>query len=443
MVAGAIQLWHAMVIGGLSITILFGLSCAFTATLIAICQRIRLYVPRGLSSILRRQRLSLLPCSTSGAVLASSLYLIHASYIPRSVVLIAVGLVTITFSLGRLVHRMIACRSLERSVDTGNAVIVDAAPGPSALRRPPESVRRLGSAFKKFIDSASLGCRSTDGGGDVAARFDTLFRRARKQFAEPFFLTSPYENRIVKEVLEPAGAYGMELRLAPGLHQGGAWDNPIEYMGRFPAALPQRRTLPEVPLLVKRGIDMLVSSLTLILLLPLFLAIAIAIKLDSTGPVLYFSERLGKKGRVFRCFKFRSMICDAEKHRAEIMHLNERDGVLFKISNDPRITRVGRILRRYSIDELPQFFNVLRGDMSVVGPRPALASEVRSYKAAHLRRFDVIPGITGLWQVQARQDPSFDSYISLDMSYIDNWSIWLDLKIILRTISVVLSGTGS
>jgi lipopolysaccharide/colanic/teichoic acid biosynthesis glycosyltransferase len=175
----------------------------------------------------------------------------------------------------------------------------------------------------------------------------------------------------------------------------------------------------------------------------MLLAIALAIKLDSRGPVFYSSERIGKKGRVFRCTKFRTMVQDAELRRAEVMHMNERRGGWFKISNDPRVTRVGRLLRKYSLDELPQFFNVLRGHMSIVGPRPPLASEVREYKFSHLRRLDVMPGITGLWQVQARQDPSFDNYISLDVAYIEKWSIWLDVKIILRTIGVVFAGTGS
>jgi lipopolysaccharide/colanic/teichoic acid biosynthesis glycosyltransferase len=141
--------------------------------------------------------------------------------------------------------------------------------------------------------------------------------------------------------------------------------------------------------------------------------------------------------------KFRTMVADAERRRAEILHMNERDGVLFKVSNDPRVTRIGRLLRKYSLDELPQFVNVLRGDMSMVGPRPPIASEVKRYDLSHLRRLDVLPGMTGLWQVQARQDPSFDSYISLDTAYITNWSIWLDLKILIRTLSVVVGGTGS
>jgi len=181
----------------------------------------------------------------------------------------------------------------------------------------------------------------------------------------------------------------------------------------------------------------------LVLLAPLLLLIAIAVKLDSRGPVFYRSERIGKKGHVFSCLKFRTMVRDAEKRRSEVMHLNEREGVLFKISNDPRITRLGHYLRKYSLDELPQFLNVLSGDMSVVGPRPPIASEVQEYKLSHLRRLDVTPGITGLWQVQGRKDPSFDSYISLDVTYIENWSIWLDLKIIVRTVAVVFAGTGS
>jgi lipopolysaccharide/colanic/teichoic acid biosynthesis glycosyltransferase len=173
------------------------------------------------------------------------------------------------------------------------------------------------------------------------------------------------------------------------------------------------------------------------------LAIAIAIRIDSEGPTFYRAHRIGRKGRTFNCYKFRTMVANADKLREQLSHMNERDSVLFKIANDPRITRVGRWLRKYSLDELPQFYNVLRGDMSLVGPRPPIAHEVEQYDLSHLRRLNVLPGITGLWQVEARQDPSFDSYISLDTAYVENWSLWLDMKILARTVGVVFAGTGS
>jgi exopolysaccharide biosynthesis polyprenyl glycosylphosphotransferase len=228
----------------------------------------------------------------------------------------------------------------------------------------------------------------------------------------------------------------------PDLYDGLTWKRPIEYVGQFPTIPLHRGHVPEIELVIKRGLDILISGVALALLLPFMVIISLAIKLDSDGPVLYTSERIGKKGRLFHCPKFRTMARDADKRRAEVLHLNERDCVLFKIARDPRITRMGRILRKYSLDELPQFFSVLRGDMSLVGPRPPLASEVREYKLSHLRRLDVKPGITGLWQVQARQDPSFDSYISLDVTYIETWNLWLDITILIRTVGVVLRGTG-
>jgi exopolysaccharide biosynthesis polyprenyl glycosylphosphotransferase len=270
-----------------------------------------------------------------------------------------------------------------------------------------------------------------------------LFQNARKEFVDEILFTTPIGREFVPDVLEQARRHGVDLRVVPDLYGGVAWSNPLEYIGQFPTIPLHRGHVPEMGLLLKRLLDIAFSSLTLIALLPALLTIAIAIKLDSPGPVLYTAERIGKKGRVFRCLKFRTMVRDAEYRRTEVLHLNERKGVLFKIANDPRITRVGRFLRKYSLDELPQFINVIHGDMSIVGPRPPIASEVREYKLNHLRRLDVIPGITGLWQVQARQDPSFDSYVSLDVTYIENWSLWLDIKIILRTVGVVFAGTGS
>jgi lipopolysaccharide/colanic/teichoic acid biosynthesis glycosyltransferase len=193
---------------------------------------------------------------------------------------------------------------------------------------------------------------------------------------------------------------------------------------------------------VKRGFDIVFSLLALVFICPVLLMIAIIVKLDSEGPVLYVSERIGKNGKRFRFLKFRTMVKDADSLRGALLHLNERRGNLFKMSNDPRVTRLGRILRRYSLDELPQFFSVLTGHMSVVGPRPCLTSEYARYNKAQRRRVEAVPGITGLWQVEARTNPSAEAYFALDIYYVENWSLWLDAKILLKTVAVVFAGTG-
>jgi len=320
---------------------------------------------------------------------------------------------------------------------------VGTGPQAHALRHHLESIRHLGYTFKGFIDFPGSSLPSTPASAGVVGTLDTLFQIVRKQFVDEIFFTTSCERGIVQDVLDQSRRHGVDLRVVPDMFDGLIWNSPIEYIGQFPTIPLYCGQVHEFGRLLKRGLDIVLSTLILIVISPLLLAIAIAIKQDSHGPVLYSSERIGKKGRVFRCVKFRTMVRDAEGRRADVMHMNEREAVLFKISDDPRMTRLGRFLRRYSLDELPQFFNVLRGDMSIVGPRPPLAGEVREYKLSHLRRLDVTPGITGLWQVQARRDPSFDSYVSLDVIYIEKWSIWLDLKIIMRTIGVVLAGTGS
>jgi exopolysaccharide biosynthesis polyprenyl glycosylphosphotransferase len=316
-------------------------------------------------------------------------------------------------------------------------------PEAHALRHHLESIRHLGYTFKGFIEAPGCTPRAISGSGDVVGNLETLFQHARKHFVDEIFFAAQCERWVVQDVLEKSRTHGIDFRVVPDLYDGLAWNSPIEYIGQFPTIPLHCGTVPEISLVLKRTMDIVFSFLLLLILAPFLLAIAIAIKLESGGPIFYTADRIGKKGRVFRCFKFRTMVRDAEQRLADVLHLNERDGVLFKISNDPRITRVGRFLRKYSLDELPQFLNVLRGDMSVVGPRPPIASEVMEYKLNHLRRLDVTPGITGLWQVQGRRDPSFDSYVSLDMTYIENWSILLDLKIIVRTFGVVLSGTGT
>jgi exopolysaccharide biosynthesis polyprenyl glycosylphosphotransferase len=442
-VAGARLLWRGTLIHGSSMGILLAVLCGFTISLMITSRRLHLYTPTRLTSFLHEQKLSVQACFTSGLLLTGALFLIHAEEIPRSIVLITLGLVTITLSLRRVIYRSLIYQRFEHGIGTRNVLIVGTGPEAHALRHHLESIRHLGYTFKGFIELPDASSNFAASSGDVVGTLDTMFRHVRKHFVDEIFFTAPSGRGIVHDVLAQARAQGVDLRVVPDMYDGLAWNSPIEYIGQFPTIPLHRGHVPEIGLVMKRVLDVVFSSLVLAALSPVLLAIAIAIKLDSSGPVFYYSERIGKKGRVFRCTKFRTMVRDAEKLRDQMMHMNERDEVLFKISNDPRITKLGRFLRKYSLDELPQFFNVLSGDMSVVGPRPPIGSEVQKYKLDHLRRLDVTPGITGLWQVQARQDPSFDQYISLDVAYIENWSVWLDLKIILRTVGVVFAGTGS
>ncbi len=195
---------------------------------------------------------------------------------------------------------------------------------------------------------------------------------------------------------------------------------------------------------LKRLLDITASALLLVLLSPLFLGVILAIRVDSQGPVFFKQTRIGRYGRLFSMWKFRSMYIDAEARQRELMARNEMEGgVLFKMKEDPRITKVGRIIRKTSIDELPQLWNVLAGDMSLVGPRPALPSEVDQYSLAERRRLEVIPGITCIWQVSGRSDIPFDRQVGLDVEYIESQSFWLDIKLLLLTIPAVVLGRGA
>tara|TARA_B100001146_G_scaffold13026_1_gene10463 strand:+ start:39 stop:1472 length:1434 start_codon:yes stop_codon:yes gene_type:complete len=196
-------------------------------------------------------------------------------------------------------------------------------------------------------------------------------------------------------------------------------------------------------LLIKTYVETILSFILLVIFSPLLLVISIWIKLDSRGPVLFGQTRIGYHGRRFELYKFRTMHEDAEYRLEELSHLNEQSGPVFKITDDPRITRSGRFLRRFSLDECPQWLNVLIGDMNLVGPRPPLPREVKKYKPEWRRRLNMKPGITGLWQVSGRNElREFEDWIKLDLEYIDDWSLWLDIKIIFKTIPVVLFGTG-
>lgn len=194
---------------------------------------------------------------------------------------------------------------------------------------------------------------------------------------------------------------------------------------------------------VKSIVDMVGAVVGIVILSPLSLLIALSIKLHDGGPVLFKQIRVGKNGKPFVFYKFRTMNVDAEDQKEALKHLNDMSGPVFKISDDPRVTRVGRFLRRTSMDELPQFYNILKGDMSLVGPRPPLPSEVEQYDEWQRRRLTIKPGLTCLWQVNGRNNIDFDKWVKLDLEYIDNWSLWLDFKIMTKTIPAILKGDGA
>jgi exopolysaccharide biosynthesis polyprenyl glycosylphosphotransferase len=264
----------------------------------------------------------------------------------------------------------------------------------------------------------------------------------RSHFADEVIICSQHRPTVIQAIAD-ARESGLGVRVIPDLYDGMAFGAHLHYLGDFPSMAVAHRSIPAVSLKLKRALDVLVSAFAVALLAPLLLLLAVIVKLDSPGPILYISSRVGRKGRDFSCYKFRTMVADADYQQTHLHHLNEREGILFKIADDPRVTRSGRFMRKYSLDELPQLWNVLKGDMSLVGPRPPLANEVKQYQLEYLRRLEAAPGITGLWQVEARNHPSFDRYISLDLQYIENWSFALDINILLRTIAVVVSGTGS
>jgi exopolysaccharide biosynthesis polyprenyl glycosylphosphotransferase len=217
----------------------------------------------------------------------------------------------------------------------------------------------------------------------------------------------------------------------------------VSDLGGVPLIEVQEIAFSKAALIIKRAMDIIFASLALLFGWPFFALIALAIRRDSPGPALFMQERVGKNHKHFTIYKFRSMRVGAEEELENLKEVVEHNDVTFKMRDDPRMTRVGRLLRRFSLDELPQFINVLRGDMSLVGPRPPIPAEVEQYQSWHLKRLAVPPGLTGMWQVSGRSELTFDEMVLLDLYYIEHWSPWLDLAIILRTIPKIFMGDGA
>lgn len=278
--------------------------------------------------------------------------------------------------------------------------------------------------------------------GGVIGRVRDLARMARTGFVDEVFLAAPSDSKLTHRLLHEARRLHLDLEIVPDLCGCRSVGSAIEQVAGLPVICLHVERLPALPLVLKRMVDIAGASLAFVALSPLLAMIALLIKLDSPGPVFYCAQRAGRKGRRFRCYKFRTMVANADDWKMQLRKDNQRSGPFFKISADPRITRVGSLLRRYSLDELPQLWNVVRGEMSLVGPRPHPLDDVAGYEIEHLARLDVTPGMTGLWQVTARRDPSFQRGMELDRQYIRTWSLGLDIRILLRTFIAVWQGSG-
>ena len=369
-------------------------------------------------------------------LLTASIYLSNIKVISRLVVGGSAVLNIATLAAWRLWRRQIVEGHVAAGRGTRNVLIIGAGKIGQELARYLDGNRTLGLAVKGFLD------QNHSAEPRLLGRIEDLASLARAHFVDEIFVTIPSAREVVRAVALEARRNHLDVKVVPELYDGLGWRAPLEYVGDFPVLSLHREPIPVLGLLAKRAMDILVSAVGLIVLSPLLAAIAIAIKLDSPGPAFYLSTRVGKKGRKFTCYKLRSMVVNADALKDGLRNLNQRCGPTFKISHDPRITRLGCFLRQTSLDELPQLGNVLKGDMSLVGPRPPSTDDFDQYSLEHLRRLDVTPGITGLWQISARRDPSFERNMALDIEYIENWNLWLDLKILLRTLPAVVAGHG-
>lgn len=386
----------------------------------------------------------------AGAVVIAVTVVLAASFVIRPLVysrlLILEGLVfmILLMALARGVVRLVLRYLRRKGIGVKRVVIVGAGEVGRRVMRTVVARPDLGYQIVGYVDD-----NPNKGEGEIGrfkglGSLDGLPAAIEDEAVDEVIITLPWTyHRRILNVLRECARRDVMARLVPDLFQMSLSRVEVSDLGGVPLVEIREIAFSRLALVAKRTVDFTGAALALILGWPLFLLIAVAIKLDSPGPIFFRQRRVGKNGEPFDIYKFRSMRTGADAEKANLSGLNDGEEALFKIRDDPRVTRVGRLLRQTSLDELPQFFNVLRGEMSLVGPRPQIPAEVAQYQPWHRRRLSVPPGITGMWQISGRSDLSFDEMVLLDLYYIEHWTPWLDFTILLRTVPKVLMGKGA
>ena len=359
--------------------------------------------------------------------------------------LIEAGLIAaILLALSRLAENNILGWLRARGVGVSRVIIVGAGEIGRTVMRAIVAQPELGYQIVGFVDDNPEKGQTDIGRFKALGSLRNLSRLIEAESVDEVVVTLPWMyHRKIMSIVRECERRQVSARIVPDLFQMSLSRVDVDDLGGVPLIGVREVGFGREALLIKRGVDVVGAVTMLVLGAPLLGLIALAIRLGSPGPTVFRQTRVGAGGKRFEMFKFRSMREGAEAELEQLLDLNEADGQFFKIRDDPRLTRVGRFLRRTSLDELPQLWNVLRGEMSLVGPRPPVPAEVSRYMEWHKRRLDVRPGMTGLWQVSGRSLLSFDETVLLDIYYIENWSLWLDFKILLRTIPTVLFGAGA
>jgi len=344
----------------------------------------------------------------------------------------------------RVTIRSFAWSARAHGLNSRSILIVGTGEGALAHAQRLEENRQWGYRLVGFVSETAPSTPGSVPADRLVGNLKSIRRVLREYVVDEVVVALPGRHlESLDTVLLGCEEMGVKTRLALDFFPNRIARVEVETMNDCPMLTFSTTPREGASTVIKRAMDIVFSSLFLACFSWLYLVIAAAIKLGSRGPVIYRQERVGMNGRRFWFYKFRSMVVDAEQRKAELQHMNEMDGPVFKIKNDPRVTRIGRFLRKFSMDELPQMWNVLKGDMSLVGPRPPVPSEVEKYESWARRRLSVRPGLTCLWQISGRNHINFKEWMELDLHYIDNWTLSLDLEILLRTVPAVLAGRGA